>query len=78
MDEVPAVGDEAFQKKCGEKIEEIRRAGKTIVLVSHALGTVRGLCERCVLLDGGRIATMGKTDRVLLAEDVRMMSGGGG
>ena len=48
------------------------------MLVSHALGTVRGLCERCVLLDGGRIASMGKTDRVLLAEDVRMMSGGGG
>ncbi|HUM81580.1 MAG TPA: ABC transporter ATP-binding protein, partial [Methanothrix sp.] len=41
VDEVLSVGDEAFQKKCGEKIEEIRREGKTIVLVSHALGTVQ-------------------------------------
>jgi len=72
VDEVLAVGDEAFQRKCGEKIEEIRRSGKAILLVLHAIGTVRGLCERCMLLDGGRVVSMGETDRVL-AEYVRMM-----
>jgi len=77
VDEVLAVGDEAFQKKCGEKIEEIRRSGKTILLVSHAMGLVKELCERCLLLDGGRVASMGETDRVL-AEYVRMMGDGGG
>lgn len=53
------------------------QAGKTIVLGSHAQGTVRGLCEGCVLLDGGWIASMGETDRVLEAY-VRMMGDGGG
>jgi len=65
VDEVLSVGDEAFQKKCGEKIEEIRRAGKTIVFVSHALGTVRDLCERCILLDEGRIIALGEADEVV-------------
>jgi lipopolysaccharide transport system ATP-binding protein len=55
VDEVLSVGDESFQRKCGQKIDEIRRAGKTILLVSHSLGTVQTLCDRCLLLNGGRI-----------------------
>ncbi len=52
-DEVLAVGDEAFQRKCMERIFEFRQRGKTIVFVSHALEVVRTLCDRAVWLDGG-------------------------
>jgi lipopolysaccharide transport system ATP-binding protein len=72
VDEVLSVGDESFQKKCGQKIDEIRRAGKTILLVSHALGTVRDLCNRCLLLNGGKVVAVGETEGVL-AEYGRMM-----
>jgi lipopolysaccharide transport system ATP-binding protein len=65
VDEVLAVGDEAFQRKCSEKIEEIRRQGKTIIIVSHALGTVQELCERCMLLKSGRVLSSGETEKVV-------------
>lgn len=52
-DEVLAVGDEAFQRKCMDRIYEFRRAGKTIIFVSHALESVRTLCDRAIWLDGG-------------------------
>jgi homopolymeric O-antigen transport system ATP-binding protein len=65
VDEVLSVGDEAFQQKCGRKIDEIRRSGKTILLVSHALGTVRELCSRCLLMNGGRIVFLGDTESAL-------------
>lgn len=65
VDEVLSVGDESFQKKCGQKIDEIRRAGKTILLVSHALGTVKRLCSRCLLMDQGRMVMLGETEKVL-------------
>jgi len=75
VDEVLAVGDEAFQRKCSEKIEEIRRAGKTIIIVSHALGTVQELCERCMLLKDGRVLSLGETGRVV--EEYRRVSAAG-
>ncbi len=75
VDEVLSVGDESFQKKCAKKIDDIRRAGKTILLVSHALGTVKQLCSRCLLMDHGRMVAVGETDSVL-AEYERMMNGG--
>ena len=65
VDEVLSVGDEAFQKKCGSKIDEIRQAGKTILLVSHDMGTVQALCDRCILLNGGKVASIGPTDQVI-------------
>lgn len=71
VDEVLSVGDESFQKKCGEKIEEIRKAGKTILLVSHSLGTVRSLCDRCLLMKSGKKVALGETEDVL-AEYKRM------
>ena len=52
-DEVLAVGDAEFQRKCRAKIGELREQGKTIVFVSHDLGIVNTLCERIVLLDKG-------------------------
>ena len=48
-----------------EKIEEIRREGKTILIVSHALGTVQELCERCMLLKNGVIISSGETEKVV-------------
>jgi len=75
VDEVLSVGDESFQKKCSEKIDEIRRAGKTILLVSHSLPTVRSLCSRCLLLNSGRVVALGETGEVL-AEYERMRAGG--
>lgn len=65
VDEVLSVGDESFQRKCGQKIDEIRRAGKTILLVSHELGTVKQLCGRCLLMNQGRMVMLGETERVL-------------
>jgi lipopolysaccharide transport system ATP-binding protein len=65
IDEVFAVGDEPFQKKCAEKMLEFRKQGKTIVFVSHALNAVQRLCPRCLLLDNGRVASMGDTEKVV-------------
>lgn len=55
VDEVLAVGDEPFQKKCLDKIRELQSQGKTIVVVSHSLDTVANLCSRGVLLEKGRV-----------------------
>jgi len=65
IDEVFAVGDEAFQKKCIDKINEFREQGKTIVFVSHALEDVKRLCQRSLLLDYGRIVSIGNTQKVV-------------
>lgn len=65
VDEVLSVGDESFKKKCAEKIDEIRHAGKTILLVSHAMGTVQELCDRCMLINAGELVALGKTEYVL-------------
>ena len=73
VDEVLSVGDESFQKKCGEKIDEIRKAGKTILLVSHSLATVRSLCSRCLLMNRGKTVALGETEEVL-AEYERLRS----
>ncbi|GAB4122730.1 MAG: ABC transporter ATP-binding protein [Roseiflexaceae bacterium] len=64
-DEVLAVGDEAFQRKCMERIFEFRQRGKTIVFVSHALETVRTLCDRAVWLEGGQALMVGTAGEVV-------------
>jgi ABC-2 type transport system ATP-binding protein len=55
VDEVLAVGDEAFQRKCLDKIRSFQNEGRTIVLVTHSLGQVTELCDRAVLLDHGQV-----------------------
>jgi lipopolysaccharide transport system ATP-binding protein len=65
VDEVLAVGDEAFQKKCYDKINDIRNEGKTIILVSHALDSVKSLCSRTLLLKNGQISELGETYEVI-------------
>lgn len=59
-DEILAVGDENFQKKCLKRIEEFKKKGKTIIYVSHDLGTVERICDRVFLLDNGEIVLEGK------------------
>ena len=61
LDEVFAVGDEAFQRKCFGRIFAFKEAGGTIVFVSHDASAVERLCERSVLLDAGRVAFDGPT-----------------
>ena len=56
IDEILAVGDEPFQRKCIDKIQELARDGKTLVVVSHDLDLVSRVCERGILLEHGRIA----------------------
>lgn len=65
IDEVLAVGDEAFQKKCFDKINEFRKRGRTIILISHSLTTVRDICDRAVLLDSGSVLLTGDTNEVI-------------
>jgi ABC-2 type transport system ATP-binding protein len=55
VDEVLAVGDEAFQRKCMEKIREFQEQGRTIILVTHALAQVTDLCDRALVLDHGKV-----------------------
>ncbi len=64
-DEVLAVGDEDFQRKCLSKISEFKRAGKTIIFVSHALEAVRGLCSRALWLEDGNLKADGPAGEVV-------------
>jgi lipopolysaccharide transport system ATP-binding protein len=59
LDEVLAVGDAGFQAKCLNRIDELRRNGKTIVFISHDLNAVERLCERVLLLEHGQVAADG-------------------
>jgi ABC-type polysaccharide/polyol phosphate transport system ATPase subunit len=65
IDEVLAVGDEAFTRKCLDKIGEFRRRGKTIVLVTHSLGLVEKMCDETLWLRHGRKAGVGDPKRVV-------------
>ena len=65
IDEVLSVGDEAFQRKSAERIEQFRRDGRTIVFVSHGLGQVEQLCETVAWLDHGEIKTIGPAAEVI-------------
>ena len=65
IDEVLAVGDEAFQKKCLDRLEEFKSAGKTIVIVSHALSMVKKFCDRIILLHEGQIVVDGEPERTI-------------
>jgi ABC-type polysaccharide/polyol phosphate transport system ATPase subunit len=66
IDEVLAVGDEAFQRKCLRRISEQIAAGATLVLVSHDAGAIERVCDRVVVLDGGHVEFDGPTAEGLL------------
>jgi ABC-2 type transport system ATP-binding protein len=61
VDEVLAVGDEPFQKKCMDKIKEFQREGRTIVFVSHSADQIQELCDRVVVLKHGATVFDGET-----------------
>jgi lipopolysaccharide transport system ATP-binding protein len=65
VDEVLAVGDINFQKKCLGKMGDVARAGRTVVLVSHQLNQIRRLCHRTLWIDGGMIREAGPTADVV-------------
>lgn len=65
VDEVLAVGDVGFQKKCLAKLEEFRKKNVTLIYVSHSLDSVKEMCERVVWLEKGRIKMEGKPDVVV-------------
>ena len=64
VDEVLAVGDAEFQRKCMGKMESASRDGRTILFVSHNMNAIRRLCSNAILLDTGRIVAIGSSDEV--------------
>jgi lipopolysaccharide transport system ATP-binding protein len=65
IDEVLAVGDAAFQKRCIGKMGEVARVGRTVLFVSHDMSAISALCERAILLDEGRVVADGDTDSTI-------------
>lgn len=65
IDEILAVGDQHFQDKCFEKLEQLKKSDKTIVIVSHSLGPVKKLCDRAVWIYNGEVREDGKCSEVI-------------
>jgi len=70
VDEVLAVGDLEFQKKCLGKMSDISKGGRTIIFVSHQMGQIRRLCERVIWIDGGAIRTDARTAEAINAYEL--------
>ncbi len=75
VDEVLAVGDLEFQKRCLGKMSEVARGGRTVLLVSHQMHQIRRLCQRVLWLDAGATHELGPTHRVVGAYEAAMTSG---
>lgn len=65
VDEALAVGDELFQRKCYARIEELRDGGATILFVTHSAATVVEMCDRAILLEGGRLLGVGEPRQIV-------------
>jgi ABC-type polysaccharide/polyol phosphate transport system ATPase subunit len=74
VDEAFGVGDQAFQAKCIDRMLDFRRAGKTMVCVSHAIDTLRKMCDRALWLDHGQVILEGKPEEVFAAYQGRPVS----
>ena len=61
-DEVLAVGDKPFREKCVERMEEVRKSGRTLFYVSHSAGSVRRMCDRVLVLEDGKLGFDGEVD----------------
>lgn len=72
IDEALAVGDQAFQRKCTERIAAFRKAGCTILFCSHSLYHVRHLCDQVMWLDRGQMRVLGETESVLAAYETHV------
>jgi ABC-type polysaccharide/polyol phosphate transport system ATPase subunit len=75
VDEVLAVGDLSFQKKCLGKMDDVARDGRTIVFVSHQMNQIRRLCARSIWIDGGRLRMDGPTADVVSSYESAMSRG---
>jgi len=75
VDEVLAVGDSAFQKKCLGKMGSIASQGRTVLFVSHQMNSIRRLCERCIWLDAGHVRMVDHTVKVVTAYEAASSSG---
>ncbi|MFJ7286826.1 ABC transporter ATP-binding protein [Curtobacterium sp. NPDC098951] len=67
VDEVLAVGDATFQKRCRTKFKEMKEEGRTVILVSHSMSTVKDMCDEVAWLNEGELKMIGKTDDVVKA-----------
>ncbi|MDB5160591.1 MAG: tagH [Candidatus Saccharibacteria bacterium] len=67
IDEVLAVGDAAFQRKCFDYFMKLKKEKKTVILVTHDMGAVRQYCDRAIMIDKGRIVHQGKVEKVAQA-----------
>jgi lipopolysaccharide transport system ATP-binding protein len=76
VDEVLAVGDIKFQRKCLGRMGDVARAGRTVVLVSHQLNQIRRLCHRVLWVDGGAVRQAGATSDVVGAYEAEMSDSG--
>ena len=65
IDEVLAVGDAKFQKKCLAKLDDVKREGRTVLVVSHQMQVIHATCKRAILLERGRIKKIGDTAHVV-------------
>jgi len=74
VDEVLAVGDIRFQKKCLGKMGDVARSGRTVIFVSHQLNQIRRLCNRAVWIDAGTVSQVGSTPEVVGAYEAAMSS----
>ena len=75
VDEVLAVGDLSFQKKCLGKMDDVARHGRTVVFVSHQMNQIRRLCARSIWIDGGRLRMDGPTAEVVSSYESAMSRG---
>jgi lipopolysaccharide transport system ATP-binding protein len=75
VDEVLAVGDAQFQKKCMGKMNDVGKEGRTVLFVSHNMGALRNLCERAILLRDGSLAAEGDTE-IVISEYVKNFQNG--
>ena len=78
VDEVLAVGDLEFQKKCLGKMQEVSKSGRTIVFVSHQMNQIRRLCQRVFWIEGGQIYRTGPAGQTVAAYEAEMAAGAAG
>lgn len=77
IDEVLSVGDEAFQRRCLDRIKRFQREGRTILLVTHAADLVRQICDRAAVLDQGKLVTVAPPGEAVLAFRDALLKRGG-
>jgi homopolymeric O-antigen transport system ATP-binding protein len=78
VDEVLAVGDAAFQKKCLGKMGDVARMGRTVIFVSHNMASIEALCGSCLLINGGRLEARGEPAQIVMRYMATELRGHGG